>query len=215
MAFPEWARITFRPVFTHFLRSPQKLCFPMAGFPNENSTLWLLSIATGFSTCMQVSLSFLITNGIRTLPYLDNWLLCVSTNEQVIRGMSTLLTHKTALSLTGRSLKSSLTPKQATKFTENGSHPVTPMCGKHYYYACQLDTARLPCPEPACIEDARINGSIWTDTSPRLAGGTRFSKERYQPMAGPPKCHRLKLFLVLVRETQELASEQCLIKERE
>lgn len=47
----------------------------MAGFPKEISTLRPVSIAAGFSRCMQVALSVLMANGIGILPYLDDWLL--------------------------------------------------------------------------------------------------------------------------------------------
>lgn len=78
-----------------------------------------------FTRCVAAALAPLQARGMRILPYLDDWLVCASSREQVSSDTSTLLAHVTDLGLTVNIAKSSLTPRQGIVFIGMALNSVT------------------------------------------------------------------------------------------
>lgn len=69
-----------------------------------------------FSRCIAAALSPLQARGLKIMPYLDDWLICVPSREDVIRDMQTVLDHAASLGLRVNVEKSNLAPSQLTTF---------------------------------------------------------------------------------------------------
>lgn len=69
-----------------------------------------------FTRCMQVALEPLQWEGMLILPYLDDWLLCARSPQQVANNTQRLLEHVTALGLRVNLQKSCLIPSQSICF---------------------------------------------------------------------------------------------------
>ncbi|KAJ8277088.1 hypothetical protein GJAV_G00071350 [Gymnothorax javanicus] len=75
-----------------------------------------LPLAWVFSKCVQVALESLQRDGIRILPYLDDWLVCAASPEQAREHAHRLLRHITALGFRLNQRKCKLDPVQLTHF---------------------------------------------------------------------------------------------------
>ncbi|XP_020780058.2 uncharacterized protein LOC110159790 [Boleophthalmus pectinirostris] len=69
-----------------------------------------------FTRCVSAALSPLQVQGLRILPYLDDWLICAPTRNQVLRDTQTVLRHVSRLGLRVNVAKSCLVPSQVTTF---------------------------------------------------------------------------------------------------
>lgn len=69
-----------------------------------------------FTLCMRAALAPLQATGMHIFPYLDDWLVCASTQRQVHRDTSALIHHVSQLGLTVNYAKSCLVPSQLTTF---------------------------------------------------------------------------------------------------
>lgn len=69
-----------------------------------------------FTRCVGAALAPLQAQGLRILPYLDDWLVCAQTREQAHDNTLLLLDHVSCLGLTVNFAKSSLTPSQRVVF---------------------------------------------------------------------------------------------------
>ena len=69
-----------------------------------------------FTRCVAAALAPLQSQGLKVLPYLDDWLICASSRAQVSRDTARLLSHMARLGLKVNMAKSCLVPSQATTF---------------------------------------------------------------------------------------------------
>lgn len=69
-----------------------------------------------FTRCVTAALSSLQSQGVKVLPYLDDWLICAPSQSQVVRDTASLLSHVTRLGLRVNFTKSCLVPSQSTLF---------------------------------------------------------------------------------------------------
>ena len=69
-----------------------------------------------FTRCMRAALAPMQARGMQILPYLDDWLVCAPTREQVEQDTATLIHHVTRLGLTVNYKKSCLVPSQSVVF---------------------------------------------------------------------------------------------------
>ena len=69
-----------------------------------------------FTRCMRAALAPMQARGMQLLPYLDDWLVCAPTEEQVAQDTATLLRHVTLLGITVNFPKSCLLPSQRAAF---------------------------------------------------------------------------------------------------
>ncbi|XP_032403374.1 uncharacterized protein LOC116709131 [Xiphophorus hellerii] len=69
-----------------------------------------------FTRCVAAALSPLQAQGLRILPYLDDWLICAATQDQAVRDTRLVLHHVRCLGLQVNMEKSALTPSQETVF---------------------------------------------------------------------------------------------------
>lgn len=69
-----------------------------------------------FTRCVMAALAPLQSQGLKVLPYLDDWLVCAPSRAQVVRDTSRLLSHVGELGLNVNLGKSCLTPSQNTVF---------------------------------------------------------------------------------------------------
>lgn len=69
-----------------------------------------------FTRCMAAALAPLQSQGMKILPYLEDWLICAPSRGQVIQDTSCLLSHVAVLGLKVNLEKSYLNPSQTTTF---------------------------------------------------------------------------------------------------
>lgn len=69
-----------------------------------------------FTSCVAAALSPLQAQGMRILPYLDDWLICSQSEAQAQLDVAELIAHVTDLGLLVNYKKSSLVPSQETVF---------------------------------------------------------------------------------------------------
>ncbi|XP_072319724.1 uncharacterized protein [Eucyclogobius newberryi] len=69
-----------------------------------------------FTRCVAAALSPLQDQGLRILPYLDDWLICAPSHEQVLQDTETVLRHVANLGLRVNLAKSCLVPSQVATF---------------------------------------------------------------------------------------------------
>lgn len=69
-----------------------------------------------FSRCIAAALSPLQARGLKIMPYLDDWLICAPSHEEVVRDTRIVLDHVASLGLRVNVEKSNLVPTQVTTF---------------------------------------------------------------------------------------------------
>lgn len=69
-----------------------------------------------FSRCVAAALAPLQADGLKILPYLDDWLICAPSHAQAVQDTRTVLTHVKRLGLRVNLAKSNLVPTQQTVF---------------------------------------------------------------------------------------------------
>ncbi|KAK7895505.1 hypothetical protein WMY93_020830 [Mugilogobius chulae] len=90
-----------------------------------------------FTRVVAAALSPLQAQGLKIMPYLDDWLICASTREQAIRDTQTVLIHLQRLGLRVNLAKSNVNPSQDTVFL-----------------GMALNTATMTaCPSPRRVDD--------------------------------------------------------------
>ena len=89
-----------------------------------------------FTRCVSAALAPLQAEGLKILPYLDDWLVCAPSRYQVARDTHRLLAHAARLGLKVNAAKSNLVPSQRVT-----------------YLIVQLDTIAMR----ACLSSHRVN----------------------------------------------------------
>ena len=69
-----------------------------------------------FSRCVAAALGPLHKQGLKILPYLDDWLICAGSREEVVQHTELLLNHVSALGLRVNLEKSDMEPRQLVDF---------------------------------------------------------------------------------------------------
>ncbi|XP_047454133.1 uncharacterized protein LOC125016013 [Mugil cephalus] len=122
VAREEWfTSIDLKDAYFHVPIAPnhrQFLRFPFHGRHYQFRVLpFGLSLSPRvFTRCMMAALSPLQSQGMKVLPYLDDWLICAPSQSQVALDTTHLLSHVARLGLKVNFTKSCLVPSQSTLF---------------------------------------------------------------------------------------------------
>ena len=118
----EWfTSIDLKDAYFHVPISPQHRRFLRFAYRGRHWQFRVLPFGLSlsprvFSRCVAAALAPLQAQGIKILPYLDDWLLCAPSRAQVSRETARLLAHVDRLGLKVNIEKSCLVPSQTTTF---------------------------------------------------------------------------------------------------
>lgn len=118
----EWfTTIDLRDAYFHVPISPQHRRFLRFAFQGRHWQFRVLPFGLSlsprvFTRCVMAALAPLQSQGVKVLPYLDDWLICAPSRALVAQHTTRLLSHMAHLGLKVNLEKSCLTPSRATTF---------------------------------------------------------------------------------------------------
>ncbi|KAK7905159.1 hypothetical protein WMY93_017766 [Mugilogobius chulae] len=108
-----------------------------AGISNSGCFLWSVPLPRVFTRVVAAALSPLQAQGLKVLPYLDDWLICASTRDQALRDTEVVLGHLRQLApppwlpaLATAGQRYSGTAPQISKRQDVAFHAVPPTAGQ-------------------------------------------------------------------------------------
>ena len=126
------------PIVAHHRRF-LRFAFQGRPIPVQGPSLRAVPSPRGcFTRCVSAALAPLQAEGLKILPYLDDWLVCAPSRYQVARDTHRLLAHAARLGLKVNAAKSNLVPSQRVTYLGvqldtivMRALPIIPSCERH------------------------------------------------------------------------------------